>query len=1054
MVDFDTRLTILSKREIDDLYGLPCFNEDEQAFYFALDAEEKKEMEALKSIESRLHFILQLGYFKAKSLFFDMSFSACINDINYIRQCYFVEHEVKQNSVSKNIRFDNNNRILKLLSYTLMNKVVHEKLDKQLLERVKTCVDPRFLFDDTLTYLNEQKIVLPGYSTLQKIISQILRIENKRLYRVIKQHITPSVDITFKELLTLEKIEKTDQKTVKNSRELKANKKKDISKDIYGITVLKKDAKSFRYKEMMKEVDKKKRSETIFHTAKGIIPKLDISTQNIAYYASMVDYYSVDSLKELSYETVRLYMLCYIYYRFEKLHDNIITMFFYHMNLYEKQGKTHVKEAVYQHKRETNDYDEKIADIIDVLVDDTISDLNVRPSAFQIVDKKEIPRLSQHLRNQLFDETKFLWGYYLSIAKITTKNLRPLVGAIDFESDDPNNALIKAVSFIKNTFPQKMSLKQQPSTSFPLDCIPASLHDYLYDVQEVEGQLHKVLNVYKYEFLVYYRLSKALDSERIFVNTSINFKSLKEDLYKNWEEDKEKLLATLNNPILNTPIDEQLATFKKDYTNGLVNVNQRIQKGENPSVRIKKEEKIIDEAGIVRRTFEWVLPYPKQEEEINSPFYDQLSPVSLNQVLRFVNERCGLIDEFTHIKSRYSKTKADEDSLYATITALATGHGIFQMAGLCDIAYTQLLGTFRNFIRLENLRKTNAKLVNKLAELPLFKQWNLLDNKLIFSVDGKKVFTRRNHCMARYSSKYFGQKRGVVLLSMIANNACPNALLISPHEYEGHSLYDVVYNDITELEADYVSGDTHSINHVNFALMHLIGCKFIPHIKNIYNQADKIYSFDSPETYNNYVIAPKKQFTEALIKDEWPNIQHIFVSLLMKHTTQHVIVRKLSSHHRSNKTLQALWEYNKILHDQHVLNVIDSPSLRRATRTALNRGEGYHQLTGKIMSINGNKLRGTTERELAISGECIRLIANCIIFYNTYLLSELYARYEKLGDKDALERIKKISPIAWRHINLGGRYEFTIILEALNVTEMLKNVMFNVHDKKKSFESA
>lgn len=166
----------------------------------------------------------------------------------------------------------------------------------------------------------------------------------------------------------------------------------------------------------------------------------------------------------------------------------------------------------------------------------------------------------------------------------------------------------------------------------------------------------------------------------------------------------------------------------------------------------------------------------------------------------------------------------------------------------------------------------------------------------------------------------------------------------------------------------------------------------------------------------------------------------------MKNTTQRVIIRKLCTG-RQSKTLRALEEYNRILHDLHVLNVIDDPELRRGTRTSLNRGEGYHQLTGKIISINGSKLREEAEVELMISSECIRLIANCIIFYNAYMLSELYDMHEKLGNTKVLEIIKKISPIAWRHINLNGRYEFSTIFEALNLHEILTKIVFDYKNK-------
>ncbi len=154
---------------------------------------------------------------------------------------------------------------------------------------------------------------------------------------------------------------------------------------------------------------------------------------------------------------------------------------------------------------------------------------------------------------------------------------------------------------------------------------------------------------------------------------------------------------------------------------------------------------------------------------------------------------------------------------------------------------------------------------------------------------------------------------------------------------------------------------------------------------------------------------------------------------------------------KSHKVIKALEEYNKIFHDKHVLNSIDSPELRKGIRISLNRGEGYHQLEGKIMSINDNKLRGTTELELAINNECIRLIANCIIYYNTYILSELYRIHEELGHTEILEFIKRLSPIAWRHINLNGRYEFLTLLEIFDLNEVLTNLIFgNEKDYKKT----
>jgi TnpA family transposase len=1027
MKDNQKRIRILSAIEQDALYGLPTFNDYERAYYFSLDEHEKREMEALRSLESRVHFIMQLGYFKAKLMFFECGFSECIEDITYIvNHCFSERFDVQD--VTKRIRYANYSRILTLFSYRFLDDVLKEKLDQNALELARICVDPRFIFNNLLTFLEEHRIVLPGYSTLQNCVSQAITTESNRLYVVIENALSPSVDEILKGLMTHGDTDK-----------------------FYGITVLKKDAKGFNYKEMMKEVEKKKASEVLFKSAKTIIPTFAISEQNIYYYASLVDYYSVNRLKKLSYDNVRLYILCYIYYRFEKIHDNLISNFFYTIGIYQKRAKEHAKNAVYEHKTETNEYVRRVADILDFFLDEKVADETsfgaIRAKVFALVPKNQFPHLLQHLREQSFDENKFKWDYYLKIAKTITKNLRPLVGSIDFESEDPNDPLMKALTFVKQTFATKKSLKHHDFSLFPIDFVPASLQEYLYEEVERDGVIQTVLNVYQYEFLIYHQLANMFDSERFFVNTSFNYKSIKEDLYPDWERNKDEILEKLNNPVLNTPIKEQMRVFEEEFNPLILDVNQRIKNGENTSIHIKKETIVIIE-GEERTVTEWTFPYQKQEEEIDNPFYDQLPRVSLYEVLRFVHEKCSLLDAFTHIKPHYAKSNADEAALFAVITALATGYGISYMADICDIGYTHLLNMYKNFIRLETLKTTNAILVDKLAELPMFKRWNLLDDELLASIDGQKMFIRRPHWMARHSSKYFGQKRGVVSLSLIANNACLNTKVTSPNDYEGHHLFDVFFNNITHVKPDFLCGDTHSINHVNFALMHLLGCSFIPHIKNIREQATLISSFENPALYKDYLIVPKDQFSEKLIEESWPQIQHIYASLLTKKTTQSALIRKISSYARPSKTQRALWEYNKILHDNHLLNVINDPNLRQGIRTGLNRGEGYHQLTGKIGSINGNKLRGTTELELAISNECIRLIANCIIFYNTYILSELYDIHEKLGNTDVLEFIKRLSPIAWRHINLNGRYEFTSLMEMLDLSEILANLVF---EHKKSY---
>lgn len=105
--------------------------------------------------------------------------------------------------------------------------------------------------------------------------------------------------------------------------------------------------------------------------------------------------------------------------------------------------------------------------------------------------------------------------------------------------------------------------------------------------------------------------------------------------------------------------------------------------------------------------------------------------------------------------------------------------------------------------------------------------------------------------------------------------------------------------------------------------------------------------------------------------------------------------------------------------------------MRSNVLRSLNRGEALHQLISAIRKIGETKLSG--KNEIEIHNECNRFVANCIIFYNAVLLSDLYKAYNKQDDQDLLDLMKSLSQVAWRHINLIGKYEFCLNQNTINI---------------------
>ena len=147
------------------------------------------------------------------------------------------------------------------------------------------------------------------------------------------------------------------------------------------------------------------------------------------------------------------------------------------------------------------------------------------------------------------------------------------------------------------------------------------------------------------------------------------------------------------------------------------------------------------------------------------------------------------------------------------------------------------------------------------------------------------------------------------------------------------------------------------------------------------------------------------------------NIQHILASLALKATRQSVIIAKLSSYPRKNRTKKALWELDNL--------------------RALNRAESYHKLVRAVAYANGGKLRVRTDQEQQLWSECSRLLANCIIYYNACILSELLERAERRQDYQRADAIKRANPASWKHVNLYGAYSFLDIGDGVDLQELV-----------------
>lgn len=993
------RLAILSQQEIDDLFGLPRFTEEQQELFFDFSTTELNVI-ATKTFSVGVYLALELGYFKAKRQFFNFDQPMVIGDLQYLIERYFGGRSDPFKLPSRPVRISHQRTILELLNYRICDKEVRAELESKAQRIAMLSTQPVFILRELLHYMTTHRIVAPLYTSLQDFVGRAVNRERSRVLLLLNQNASPMVIDQLDALLN------ADER-------------------MYRITSLKKEPKNFSYKELKQEVVRRQYFQPLHDFTKGFLEIAGLSAESIKYYSSLVKYYTVYKLRRMHKGSVRLYLLCFAYQCFREVNDNLIEAFIYLVHHYEKLAKHAAGEQMKKAMEDASKNLKAAGDLLALFVDESISAdtpfEQIQQRAFTFLERENIPVVADYLRNIEFDKVKAEWAYYTTLSMTIKRNLRHLFSELEFVGRVEDAPLLSAVIILQDLFRRGKSLSQVNAEIFPTDMISKTQQLYLYE--KIDDDNEK-LDLDRYEFMVYRLLRNALESGDLCVVNSNQFLRFEDDLINDerWKN-KDEILKEIGAPLLQQPIEETLAMFKEALESRFADVNMRVLDYTNEHIKLRGK-------GEKRK---WSLVYPTADTPINSPFYSHLPSIGIADLLAFVGARTGFLNEFTHVLERYVKYDPEPRKILASLVAMGTNMGLAKMAEVSGIGFPSLASVSKSFVRPETLKAANDAISNAIAKLPVFHLYNIRE-ELHSSSDGQRIETKIDTFNARYSPKYFGLDKGVSVCTLIANHVPINGRVIGTHEHESQFVFDLLYNNTSDIKPTRHSTDTHGTNQVNFWILRAFGYGFAPRYRDLHKKTERLVGFENPSQYPaEFLIRPMRKVSEDLIIEEWPTILRIMASLAQKETTQATIIRKLSSYVRQNRTKKALWELDNICRAIYILDFIDDVGLRQSVQKALNRGEAYHRFRHAVAYVNGGRFNVQTETEQQVWSDCSRLLANAIIYYNTMLLSKVYEQKQAAGDHAAIARLKDISPVAWQHINLIGKFEFSDTVPVIDI---------------------
>lgn len=98
---------------------------------------------------------------------------------------------------------------------------------------------------------------------------------------------------------------------------------------------------------------------------------------------------------------------------------------------------------------------------------------------------------------------------------------------------------------------------------------------------------------------------------------------------------------------------------------------------------------------------------------------------------------------------------------------------------------------------------------------------------------------------------------------------------------------------------------------------------------------------------------------------------------------------------------------------------------KRANRQ-LNKGESIRALKAHLIVVNRSILGRKTNEGLRYQVQCLNLLTNAIILWNSVYMAQALQQLEREGYAVDPDDLKYNWPTRFEHINVYGRYEFNL----------------------------
>jgi hypothetical protein len=315
-----------------------------------------------------------------------------------------------------------------------------------------------------------------------------------------------------------------------------------------------------------------------------------------------------------------LWLLCFLTQRIQQSLERMADGFIYHIRKQQDASNVFAQQAVFDSWQSAADNVTKAAELLHLFVDDSIDDsqpfATIRQQALKLMNNRDIETLCLYLKKQKRTVEEYQWQYYDEQNGLIEQLLRPIFLCLEYQAASGSEALVVQLNTTKM---QLLSDKKLQTMETSL--IPKKHRPWLVAEDKVNSK--------RYEWLLYRQLTSRLNG-RVYLSNVTKYRALEDDLIA--LSIQSELLASSTLERLKQPVLELLKEKQTRLDTSLKDVANHIDNGDNRNVIMKS-----------RTGTKWRLPTKGGKSLLNNPFFTQMVPVSIADVLRYVEQETGFM---------------------------------------------------------------------------------------------------------------------------------------------------------------------------------------------------------------------------------------------------------------------------------------------------------------------------------------------------------------------------------------------------------------------------